>query len=310
MAAMPAVTLADDDLSEVVQAADAVAIRSQRAFIWSMRLHYTLLVVAAACGSFAFIIPGTDADAVAILGALCFGTSLMLRVYRSTKDSETQWLTARAVAESTKGDSWRYAVGGTPYPEEMDARSARRLFLERQQDEILDLGVTLADQGADLAYLTPAMKRLRAEDFETRRESYLTDRLADQLRWYARKSQQHTTLADRWFVGMLLAEAAGLASAVVKAAGLLDLDLLGIFAAMASAFGAWNQMRQHRRTAGAYRRTAATLATLLAGAREDLTEEVWPAFVDRAERLMGDELSAWQTLRLAEAGRNSDESAA
>ncbi len=307
---MPAATLSDEDLSEVVQAADAVAIRSQRSYIWSMRLHYTLLVVAAACGSFAFVIPGTDADVVAIVGALCFGTSLMLRVYRNTKDSESQWLTARAVAESTKGDSWRYAVGGTPFTTDLEAGAARRLFLQRQQDEILDLGVSLADQGADLAYLTPAMKDLRAQGFEVRREAYLNGRLADQLRWYAAKSVRHATLADRWFVAMLLAEAAGLAAAVVKAAGLLDADLLGIFAAMASAFGAWNQMRQHRRTAGAYRRTASTLTTLLAGAREDVTEKTWPAFVDRAERLMGDELSAWQTLRLAEAGRNSDESAA
>ena len=101
---MPAPTLSDDDLSEVVQAADEVAIRSQRSFIWSMRLHYTLLVVAAACGSFAFIIPGTDADALAILGALCFGASLLLRVYRNTKDSESQWPAFVDRAERLMGD--------------------------------------------------------------------------------------------------------------------------------------------------------------------------------------------------------------
>jgi len=107
---------------------------------------------------------------------------------------------------------------------------------------------------------------------------------------------------------MLFAEAAGLTAAVLKAAGLIDLDLLGVFGALASAFGAWSQMRQHRKTATIYRGTASRLASLAAQGTEGLPAEQWPAFVAEAEAVLAEEGGAWRSLRSAEPGRAIEES--
>ncbi|WP_154794805.1 DUF4231 domain-containing protein [Occultella kanbiaonis] len=300
--------LRDEDLSGVVAAADDVAVRSQTTFVRGMRVHYTLLVLAALCGTFSIPLPGSGADIVAVLGAVCFGASLLLRVYLNTKDSESHWLRARSVAESAKADSWRFAVQGAPFGPDLDGPRARRMFLAAQNDEIADLGVTLATHGQNLEYVTRAMSDLREADFATRRDAYITGRIVEQMTWYARKSRRHGVLADRWFLAMLLAEAAGLAAAVLKAANIIDLDLLGVFGALAAVFGAWSQMRQHRKTHEIYGRTASHLATLVAWTREGIAEADWTTFVARAEAVLADELTTWQSLRTAEPGRTPDES--
>lgn len=298
--------LTDADLSGLFSAADAIAVRAQRRYVRTMRLHYVLLVTAAAAGAVAFRV-GDGADLMAVLGAVCFGGSLMLRVYMSTQDDEVTWLRSRSVAESVKADSWRFAVGVDPFPERLSPSEAKSAFVRGLRDEVHDLGVAAAS-AATLEHVTAQMLALRSGSLPSRQQAYLSGRVIDQMNWYARKSAQHTRLANRWMLAMLLAEAAGLTAGVLKAAGLLDLDLLGVFGALASAFGAWNQMRQHRKTATIYRGTASRLATLAAAAADGVEAAAWPEFVDDAEAVLAEEGGAWRSLRSAEPGRAVEES--
>jgi hypothetical protein len=299
--------LREEELSGLFQPADVLAVRSQRQFVRSMRARYALLVAAACAGTFSFRLDD-GADLVAVLGAVCFGGSLLLRVYLGYRDSELTWLRSRSVAESVRSESWRYAVGADPYPEDLTPEQARRVFLSRQRDEIADLGAAAVAGNTAMAYVTDAMTALRRAAAPERRTAYLDGRVADQMTWYARKSARHQRLAERWFMAMLLAEAAGLSAGVLKAADLLDLDLLGVFAALAAAFGAWNQMRQHRRTAAVYGGTASRLATLEALGREGLDDDEWAPFVDRVESILAEEAASWQSLRAVEPGRAVEES--
>lgn len=298
--------LADADLSGLFSAADTLAMTAQRSYIRTMRIHYALLVGAAIAGAFSLRLE-TGADLVAVVGALCFGGSLLLRVYLTTQDSEVTWLRSRSVAESVKADSWRFAIAVEPFPASLEPAQARARFVRGQRDEVHDLGVVAA-RAANLDHVTEAMQQLRAAELQDRQAAYLSGRVVDQMSWYARKSEQHARLASRWMLAMLLAEAAGLTAAVLKAAGLLDLDLLGVFGALASAFGAWNQMRQHRKTATIYRGTASRLASLAAYARDGISEEAWPELVEDVEAILAEEGGAWRSLRAAEPGRSAEES--
>ena len=298
--------LGDSDLSGLFGAADAQAMRAQRSYVRTMRVHYTLLVLAATAGAFSLRV-GSGADAFAIVGAVCFGGSLMLRVYLASQDSEVVWLRSRSIAETVRADSWRFALGLDPYPDSLSPAEAKGRFVRGQRDEVHDLGVVAARAG-NLAFVSDRMLEVRAADPEERQRVYLEGRVLDQMSWYARKSERHLRLANRWLLAMLVAEAAGLSAAVLTAAGLIDLDLLGVFGALASAFGAWSQMRQHRKTAAIYRGTASRLASLAAQASDGVTAQEWPAFVAEAEAILAEEGGVWRSLRSAEPGRAVEES--
>lgn len=298
--------LTDADLSGLFAAADDLAVRAQRSYIRTMRLHYSLLVLAAVAGAFSLRV-GSGADLFAVAGAVCFGGSLLLRVYLSSQDSEVTWLRSRSIAESVKAESWRYAVAVEPYPDTLPEPEARARFISAQRDEVHDLGIAAATPSS-LGYITDRMRELRRAEPAARQQAYLDGRLLDQMAWYARKSQQHATLANRWLLAMLLAEAAGLTAAVLKAAGLLEIDLLGVFGALASAFGAWNQMRQHRKTATIYRGTASRLARLAAQATEGVPADGWTDLVESTEAILAEEGGAWRSLRSAGPGRAVEES--
>ncbi len=298
--------LTDADLSSIFVSADTLAISAQRSHVRTMRIHYTLLVAAAVAGAFSIRV-STGGDLMAVIGAMCFGGSLLLRVYMASQDSEVTWLRSRSIAESIKADSWRYALAVEPFPPTLGAADARSAFVRSQRDEVHDLGVA-AEHDPTTPLVTDRMQELREAPMAERQAAYIQGRVIDQMRWYARKSAQHATRANRWMLAMLLAEAAGLAAGVLKASGLLDIDLLGVFGALASAFGAWSQMRQHRKTATIYRGTASRLATLAAEATDGVAEQSWTAFVESAEAILAEEGGAWRSLRNAEPGRVPEES--
>lgn len=298
--------LADSDLSGLFAAADDQAVRAQRSYVRTMRIHYTLLVLAATAGAFSIRV-GAGADVFAIVGAVCFGGSLMLRVYLTSQDSEVTWLRSRSIAETVRADSWRFALGVDPYPESLTAAEAKQRFVRGQRDEVHDLGAAAAREGV-LAFVSERMLEVRSAPLPERQRVYLEGRVIDQMTWYARKSERHLLLANRWLLAMLLAEAAGLSAAVLKASGLIDIDLLGVFGALASAFGAWSQMRQHRKTAAIYRGTASRLAAVGAQGSDGIPPEQWSAFVAEAEAILAEEGGAWRSLRSAEPGRANVES--
>jgi hypothetical protein len=302
----PARPLTDADLSGLFAAADSLAVRAQRSYIRTMRFHYALLVLAALAGATSLRV-GDGADLFAVAGAVCFGGSLLLRVYLTSQDSEVTWLRSRSVAESIKAESWRYAVAVEPYPDSISDADARTRFIRAQRNEVHDLGVAAARATA-LDYVTDRMQQLRTAEPAERQQAYLHGRLLDQMSWYARKSEQHARLANRWLLAMLLAEAGGMTAAVLKAAGLIDIDLLGVFGALASAFGAWNQMRQHRKTATIYRGTASRLATIAAHGAETMDAGEWAELVEDTEAILAEEGGAWRSLRSAQPGRAPEES--
>jgi SMODS and SLOG-associating 2TM effector domain 1 len=69
---------------------------------------------------------------------------------------------------------------------------------------------------------------------------------------------------------------------VLRALGGLDLDLLGVFAALATVSAAWLQAKQHQTLATAYGVTARE-RTSIATELEALRDETWAAFVGEAE---------------------------
>ena len=106
------------------------------------------------------------------------------------------------------------------------------------------------------------MRRVRALDFDERRQVYLADRIADQQRWYAEKARWNDRRARGWVLVSIVLEIAGVIGGALKAFGWISFDLLGVLAAAAGSVMAWIEAKQHRNLATAYGIASQELAAI------------------------------------------------
>lgn len=166
------------------------------------------------------------------------------------------------------------------------------------------LGLTRDMSAAGLAapavagqQITEGMRKLRAASLADRRAAYLTGRLEAQRAWYAERSLSNRARATRWSVGMLVLEIAGVTLAVSRAAGLTDLDLLGVAAAAVAAGAAWTQTRQHSGVATAYALASQELAAIGSLATRISSEAELSRFVNDTETAISREHTMWRARR-------------
>jgi len=81
---------------------------------------------------------------------------------------------------------------------------------------------------------------------------------------------------------------------VLKADGVIGIDLLGLAAALAAAGAAWVQTKQHQNLATAYAMAHHELATIGSRVRHANTEEQWASFVGGSEDAISREHTLWR----------------
>jgi conflict system pore-forming effector with SLATT domain len=226
--------------------------------------------------------------------AAAFLLAVAVEVWLWISRPEKRWYDGRAVAESMKTLSWRYAVGAQPFP--TDLAAADDAYLSSAGDLLRDAPATdIPPAGRPL--ITPAMRSLRAAPLAERREAYLRDRIDDQRDWYAAKTEACRVRARRWRVALLTGEIAGVALALLRAAGVVSADLAGLTAAGVGAGASWLAVRQFDFLARAYTYAHGELTL----ARERLVlaadEAAWAAEAADAEEAVSREHTMWRASR-------------
>jgi hypothetical protein len=280
------------DFPGLFQAADEASMRGQQTYLRALRVRLVLSVLAAVSG--AITITVGDADVSAVATALFFVGALGVDVLVLRDQPNQAWYKGRALAESTKTLTWRYAVGGAPFSRNLPDSDADQLFIERLGELRGDLDTaSLLPSRAEV--ISDRMRSLRAASLQDRRDAYLSGRIEDQQTWYANKARLHQRQASWYGRLVLVCELAGVAAALARAFDVVTFDLAGIVAATIAAVAAWTSARQHSTTAQAY-----VVATHDLGlAREHLqhrTDEAeWAAAVADAEAAISREHSTWRS---------------
>jgi hypothetical protein len=285
-----------DDYPALFRAADTTAVRQQRRFLRATALSLALLVIAALAG--AADITAGELRLTSIVAAVAFGFAILVRTYLMSSRADRKWYQARAAAETVKSLAWRYAVGGEPFP--MSDAEADRKYVGRLQealDELREVPLTVTGPAHQIS---ERMRILRAAGLEHRRGVYAQGRVEDQWRWYADRSRALELRANWFGIGALVVEGGALCAAVVRAAGAYDFDLMGILAATAAAFVAWEQTAQDERNAAAYSVAAQQLAAIKMLVDGYTDESAWAGFVNNAEEAVSREHRLWLASRTSE----------
>ena len=286
--------LTEADMPGLFEGANAASILGQRRYVGAVLMRLTFAVVAAATGVASIQVGPSNVDLMAIGTVLALVIVITVEVYLKSVRPEDAWYDGRALAESAKSLSWRYAVGAAPFPlRDEKARASYVKVLAQLVGDTPTTGIRPTSAPA----VTTAMRELRESPLAARRAAYLQDRVTDQLNWYTRKAERCDTVAHRSGVALLVIEALGVLAALSRAVGLVEFDLAGLVAAMIAAGAAWLAVRQYATNARAYTFAAHELAMVHAQLEPIEDEETWAIEVANAEEAVSREHTMWRASR-------------
>jgi hypothetical protein len=291
--------LSDANLPPLYHAADRSSTEAQKLFLRLTRGRLLSLIGAALFGLFTWRSGSSPADWSGVIAALCFALALFVEIFLYRTKPERTWYEARAVAESVKGLSWKYAVGGEPFNITVDpGPDVVDLFLGRLKglfEVVKDLDLLVSVSGG--VQISQKMRDVRASSLAERKATYERGRIADQQEWYQAKSTWNRKRANSWTLMMLYFEIAGFVAGVFKAVGVISGDLLTVSCVVVAAITAWLQTKQHRTLATAYAVTALELASARAKIMNQNSEADWAKFVSDAEEAISREHTLWKASR-------------
>lgn len=292
----PATRLTDEALPALHRDADVASLGAQRQFFVATAATLGCSVVAAVFGA-------VDADWAGYFAALAFIGALAGSYVLLKTNPERSWYDGRAVAESTKTLAWQYAVGGGDFPRTGDVpgseaeRATDQRFVDALAAVRWGLGKVAPVPQGPVEQLTGAMRDLRASTFDARRAEYMSARIEDQCRWYAKKSRENGSRRIQWGAVSAGLQVVGLVGAFGKAGGIVDFDVLGMAAAGALAAAGWLRAKDHAELARAYAIAASELGDVRVSLDAARTESEWAVAVRDAESAISREHTRWAARR-------------
>ncbi|GAA0944660.1 DUF4231 domain-containing protein [Kribbella koreensis] len=300
MADFPERRLDDGDLPSLFAAADRTSLSGQQRYTGAVIWRSWLAVAAAASGIAAWRVGSQRVDVLAIITMVILLALLLVEVYLRSSKPNGAWYDGRAVAESVKSLTWRYAVRASPFEELSDAQDKR--FLNALEQLLKDVKLASPISAGTQSTISESVRTLRHSHAEVRKAVYVRDRIDDQREWYARKAAFNQKRASAWGIGLLVVEGMGIVAAFLKVIGVIDFDLAGVVAALIGVGATRLSLRQYSTNGRAYFFASEELS--IARARLDSVDctqpnadETWGAEAADAEEAISREHTMWRASR-------------
>jgi hypothetical protein len=276
------------------QVADASSVAGQRTYRRLMQAELAFVLGGAGFGAAATVLPDWR-SVLASLASACLIASIAMKLFNRQSGNDQRWFDGRAVAETVKTQAWRYMMRVSPYETDTtadgtfatDVLSAIRARPELQQP--LELLPDTASQ------ISAVMRGVRSRSLEDRRDLYVRERLYEQANWYRRRAVSNRRQGRRWFWISLTGQtvAAGIVLATVFEPHLWVANLVGLFAAVATAATAWSQLGRHDELSKAYGLAYQELITIETVADRVASERDLDHLVTTGEQAISREHTMW-----------------
>ena len=278
------------NLPSLFKATDDYSQKWQKKFLLAQKAQLVCLILAAIGGSTSWVI-SQDFRLSAFITMIALLCAVFVKIYLLANTPEKKWYNGRAAAESIKTLSWKFVAGGAPFEKTKTKTAVEQLFLSRV-GEILATVPTLNEPTVGVRQLTKSMKDERNKSFTDRKAYYITNRVEDQMTWYSKKSSFNSRRSSLWSGLLISLEVLAIILAILRFAGVIELDLAGVTATIVAAGISWIQSKQYETLAQSYSVTAQELARV--GSLLDTTNERdWPINVEQAEEAISREHTLW-----------------
>lgn len=286
--------LSDADLPGAWRDADLASRRGQAHMLQLTAAKIGGSLLSAVAGVCSWHIGRVDIAAWLILAG--FVVAIFCELTTLKFNPERTWYEGRAVAESVKTLSWRYAVCADPFPQDMNRSAAEREFRRRLSSIIKEMSDQIIFEHTD-SVITAGMSKLRTLSFPERRDAYIQGRTRDQQKWYCKKARTNQRRATVSWAILSLVESTAIIVAVGRILGLWSIDLAGLLAALISAGTAWTAVKQFSPLAAAYSVATKELG-LQASRLASVNEDDWAVVAADAEEAISREHTTWLASRV------------
>lgn len=173
--------------------------KNQRYFLNGIRAEYTLLIFTAVNTS----LPYMEKYSVNLV---LFILLIILLLVRNIINFEQKWYKYRAVTESIKTTTWKFAMKAEPFNGSEEINDVKQ-YIGYIRNIIKDSKYaikteTLKNLEGDT--FSVCLKSIREMNYEQRRYLYVEQRIEEQRTWYAKKSIYNKRLGRAWAVAILI----------------------------------------------------------------------------------------------------------
>jgi hypothetical protein len=214
--------------------------------------------------------------------------------------SDQDWYRCRALAESVKTAAWRFSMRAHPFEDAKSIKQPQAEFRSLLQD-ILKANQHLSknlDPAAGENESTPSMNSARKLSLKERIGFYVTHRIDDQRKWYARKSKANKDAFHFWIGATLFIYLLAIISVNGDAFNIpwstYGFDPLVVV--VTSCIG-WMQIKRHSELTASYNLTAHEIGIIRGKSAAVSTEQQFSEFVNEAERAFSREHTQWVARR-------------
>lgn len=270
--------------------ADEASNKWQWRYLAWLKAEYALLVIAALLSI--NILVGRPYYA-AFLVVVAAGAAVL--VIRTALKPEQNWYQCRALAESIKTSTWRFAMQANPFDgDEARARAAFRNYLSEITTSNKHLGKQIVLAVVDGPQVTDEMLTTRRLSLGERKALYEKERIKEQRDWYIRKVGIFRRQFRVWTAVCVLTYLGAFVGAIWRVAN-PDVSYLPIEALLvvASSTIGWIQIKKYNELASAYTLTAHEIGIASTHSAETMDEQQFSEFVNQTELVFSREHTQW-----------------
>jgi isoprenylcysteine carboxyl methyltransferase (ICMT) family protein YpbQ len=275
--------------------ADTASGNAQKEYLRLIKIEYLLLIFAAILTMQPF-----NGTSFLIGYALVFILSLIVMLIRTLQKPDQDWYKCRALAESIKTSTWRYAMRAEPFDDArtQDARADFRKLLKAIFESNQHIGNRISGLRPDGKQLTPEMDDFRDKPLDERKTLYLTKRIKNQRLWYTNKAKFNKKAMNSWIIICSLIYLSATALVLISIKFPEYTAPTGPIIVLASSIVGWMQIKKFSELSSSYSLTAHEIGFIEERANDAKTDEAFSMFVNEAELAFSREHTQWVARQL------------
>lgn len=278
-------------LPGLYKSSNRASLDAQSNYFFGLKSYLILLIIAALIS---FLWP-KDVIA-AILSAVLFLITLFILIGLKYYKPDDRWYNGRAVAESVKTRSWRWAMRAEPYQDCSNVEIVSKQFINDlksilQQNRSLSESLP-PEEGLE-APISNTMNEIRRLSTTERLEIYKEQRIDDQAKWYSLKSIENKKKARNLFIASIILHSIAILMLLYRIKDPLMGLPIEVLATAAGAVLTWLQAKKHNELISSYSLTAHEIVLIKGEALSIRTEEELSTFVLDSENAFSREHTQW-----------------
>ena len=270
--------------------------KNQKYFLNGIWAEYSLLIFIAVNSSLSYMEKYS-------VNLVLFVLLIMLLLVRNIINFEQKWYKYRAVTESIKTTTWKFAMKAEPFNGSEEINDAKQ-YIGYIRNIIKDSKYaikteTLKNLEGDTFSI--CLKSIREMNYEQRRDLYVEQRIEEQRTWYAKKSVFNKRLGRAWAVAILIFYILSLTMTALLAEDLVQAASLPteLITTIISALIGWVQIKKYNELSASYALTAHEIGLVKEQSYYISGEKDFLDFIRDAETAFSREHTQWQARRVA-----------